>query len=107
MNEVYKALAHPLRRQILARLRDRAHSAGEIADIFDIAKPTLSGHLNVLKSADLVSVERRSQTLLYRINNSVLEETLAGLMELFQINEETVMSMKSGKTATVKRGKTP
>ncbi|MEM8770243.1 MAG: autorepressor SdpR family transcription factor [Pseudomonadota bacterium] len=88
MNDIYKALAHPVRRQILAALRERAHSAGEIADLFSIAKPTLSGHLNVMKNADLVSVERRGQTLIYRVNISVLEDALANLMDMFKIGAE-------------------
>jgi DNA-binding transcriptional ArsR family regulator len=47
-----------------------------------VAKPTLSGHFNVLKAADLISVERRGTTLLYRLNLSVMEEAIAALMEL-------------------------
>ena len=81
MQDVYKALAHPVRRQILAMLRERAHTAGELADAFDLSKPTLSGHFNVLREADLVSVERSGVTLNYRINLSVAEEALTGLME--------------------------
>ena len=59
MNEVFEALAHPVRRDILKLLRRKAMSAGEIAEHFPIAKATLSGHFNVLKNADLVSTERQ------------------------------------------------
>lgn len=87
MQNAYKALAHPVRRQILALLRERAHTAGELADAFDLAKPTLSGHFAVLREADLVTIERQGVTLIYRINLSVAEEALAGLMEMLQIGE--------------------
>lgn len=101
MQDVYKALAHPVRRQILAMLRERAHTAGELADAFDLSKPTLSGHFNVLREADLVSVERSGVTLNYRINLSVAEEALTGLMELFQIGDET---LRTKSAATRRKG---
>lgn len=63
-------------------------SAGELAEQVDVSKPTLSGHLKVLKAAGLVSVDRKGSTLLYRINLSVVEEALAGLIELFQFGSE-------------------
>lgn len=84
-NDVYAALSSPVRRQILSLLRDQALTAGDIASKVTIAKPTLSGHLNVLKAADLVSVERDGAKMIYRINLSVAEDALTGLMDLFQI----------------------
>jgi DNA-binding transcriptional ArsR family regulator len=82
MYDVFDALAHPVRRRILKMLRSRAMSAGEIADKFDLAKPTLSGHFAVLKAADLVSTERQGTTIIYRIKLSALEEAAVGLMNL-------------------------
>ncbi|MEI9994857.1 MAG: autorepressor SdpR family transcription factor [Rhizomicrobium sp.] len=82
MSDVFDALAHPVRRKILKLLRRRAMSAGELADRFDLAKPTLSGHFAVLKAADLVSAERQGTTILYRVNMSVLEEAAAAMMDL-------------------------
>ena len=82
MNDVFDALAHPVRRKVLKLLRKRAMSAGDIADQFDLAKPTLSGHFAVLKAADLVTTERQGTTILYRVNMSVLEEATAALMDL-------------------------
>ncbi len=58
-------------------LRKRAMSAGEIAERFDLAKPTLSGHFAVLKAADLVSTERQGTTIIYHVKMSVLEEAAA------------------------------
>jgi DNA-binding transcriptional ArsR family regulator len=57
-------------------------SAGELAEHFTIAKPTLSGHFAVLKTADLVTTERQGTTIIYRLNMSVMEEALAAFMAL-------------------------
>ena len=82
MSDVFGALAHPVRRKILNLLRKGAMSAGDLAAHFDLAKPTLSGHFAVLKTADLVTAERKGTTILYRLNMSVLEEALAALMSI-------------------------
>jgi DNA-binding transcriptional ArsR family regulator len=82
MYDAFDALAHPVRRKILKMLRTRPMSAGEIAEKFDLAKPTLSGHFAVLKSADLVSTERKGTSIIYRVKMSALEEAAAGLMDL-------------------------
>jgi ArsR family transcriptional regulator len=83
MSEVYKALADPTRRRIIQLLREKEMSAGEIADNFDLAKPTLSGHFAVLRAADLVQTEKHGTTITYRLNLSVLEEALMALMDGF------------------------
>ncbi|HEX2590881.1 MAG TPA: metalloregulator ArsR/SmtB family transcription factor [Rhizomicrobium sp.] len=82
MSDVFDALAHPTRRKIVGLLRRQAMSAGDIADKLDIAKPTLSRHLSVMKAADLVDLERQGTSLIYRLNVSVVEETLVALMNL-------------------------
>jgi DNA-binding transcriptional ArsR family regulator len=82
MADRFAALAHPTRREILRLLRGGPLSAGDLARHFDLAKPTLSGHFNVLKAAELISAERRGTTLLYRLNLSVVEEAISALMEL-------------------------
>jgi ArsR family transcriptional regulator, arsenate/arsenite/antimonite-responsive transcriptional repressor len=63
-------------------LRAQPMSAGEIAGHFDLTKPTLSVHFAKLKEAELVTVERRGTSLIYYLNASLLEETLAGLLSL-------------------------
>jgi DNA-binding transcriptional ArsR family regulator len=60
-----KALAAPRRRQILALVRDGERSAGEIASQFDVTRPAVSQHLNVLKEAGLVSERRDGTRRLY------------------------------------------
>ena len=87
MNEVFRALADPTRREILRRLRDREMTAGELAACFPLAKSTLSGHFNVLKAADLVRTERRKQAVVYALNASVVEEALASVMSLLHIGD--------------------
>jgi DNA-binding transcriptional ArsR family regulator len=92
MSEVYKALADPTRRRILELLREREMSAGELAEHFDLAKPTLSGHFAVLKAADLVQSEKHGTTITYRLNISVLEEALLALMNGFRLGGKGMTS---------------
>ena len=83
MNEVFKALSDPTRREILRSLRQRDHTAGELAGFFPVSKSTLSGHFNVLKAADLIAQDKRGTTVTYRLNASVFEEVVAHLFDLF------------------------
>ncbi len=85
MAEVYKALADPTRRRILQMLREKEMTAGEIANCFDLAKPTLSGHFAVLKEAGLIQADKVGVTITYHLNVSVLEEALMALMDGFKL----------------------
>ncbi len=80
LNDVFKALSDPTRREILELLRDRDRTAGEIADRFDLARSTLSGHFNVLKYAGLIVAERQGTSIVYSLNVSVFEEAVAALL---------------------------
>ena len=82
MDEVFKALRDPTRRQILHLLRESSLTAGEIADEFNISKPSISHHLDLLKRADLVHVEREGQFLRYHLNTTVVEELLSWVLAL-------------------------
>lgn len=82
MADVFKALAHPVRRQILKVLRDGPMTAGELADRFPVSKPTMSGHFAALKEAGLVRAERHGTTIRYRLNAGAAEEAIALIMEL-------------------------
>ena len=86
--DVFTAISNPVRRDILALLRDGDRTAGEIAAHFELSKPTLSGHFNVLKEAGLVLAERRGTQILYSLNLSLLEGALLGLMRRVSRNEE-------------------
>ncbi len=85
---VFKALASPVRRDILKRLRAGPMSAGDIADLYDFTKPTLSGHFKVLKEAELVTAERNGTSIFYRLNVSVADEIVAMVMDIFKAEEE-------------------
>lgn len=84
---MFKALADPTRREILALLRKGPRTAGDIADRFPQSRSTLSAHFNVLKAADLVIAERSGQTIVYRLNLSVVEESLSGLLAVFGVGD--------------------
>lgn len=85
MDKVFKALSDPTRRRILQLLREREMTAGELAERFDLSKPTLSGHFAVLREADLVSADKLGTSITYRLNVSTLEEALLGFAEVFGI----------------------
>ena len=78
MDKVFKAMADPTRRRILELLREREMTAGELAEHFDLSKPTLSGHFAVLREADLVTSEKAGTSITYRLNISVLEQAVLG-----------------------------
>ena len=73
MNNAFKALADPTRRKILELLSDKDLNAGEIADYFNISKPSISHHLGILKNAELISDERQGQNIVYSLNTTVFE----------------------------------
>jgi len=76
MNRVFKALSDPTRRRVLQLLRRGPLSAGELADQFEVSKPTMSAHFSVLLEADLIAAEKHGRTILYRLKLSVLEDAL-------------------------------
>ncbi len=62
-------------------------SAGEIAERFDLALSSLSGHLKVLRETDLIQGDRAGSTINYHLNLNILEESLHSLLEMFKLNE--------------------
>ena len=82
MNRLFKALNDPTRRKILKILQDHDCTAGEIADAFDISKPSISHHLDVLKQADLIRGKRDGQFISYSINTTVLEEAANWFLDM-------------------------
>ncbi|MDP8208373.1 MAG: autorepressor SdpR family transcription factor [Candidatus Electryonea clarkiae] len=87
MSDVYKALSDPKRREILKLLRKDDMRAGEIAEYFNFAKPTLSGHFNILKQTNLVVTERVRTTITYSLNVSVFEETIGSILDFFRVGD--------------------
>ena len=82
MNDLFKALNDPTRRRILELLRKQSLTAGEIADRCDVAKPTVSHHLELLMRAELVEQEREGQFRRYHLNTSVVEDVMLWLSKL-------------------------
>lgn len=76
MQDVFKALSDPTRRQILELLSKRSMSAGEIADSFAISKPSISHHLSILKASGLIYDERHGQSIIYSLNMTVFQDVL-------------------------------
>jgi DNA-binding transcriptional ArsR family regulator len=84
MSAVFKALGHPARRQIVSMLQKRPMTSGEIAAAFDMAWPSVTGHLAALKEADLVDTEREGNSVRYRLNISAVEEAIGFLLAITQ-----------------------
>jgi DNA-binding transcriptional ArsR family regulator len=82
MTDVFKALAHPVRREVLRALRSGPKPAGELAEAFPVSKPTMSGHFAILRDANLILAERDGTTIRYRLNVGVADEAIAWLMQL-------------------------
>ena len=75
-NDAFKALSDNTRRKILDLLKEKDMTAGDIADYFQITKPSISHHLSILKQAGLVSDERKGQFIYYSLNTSVFEDVV-------------------------------
>ena len=82
LQQTLKALADPIRREILNILKAGRMSAGEITDHFPVTGASISRHLSVLKDADLVRDTREGQFIFYELNASVLEEMLLWVKDL-------------------------
>ena len=77
-----RALADPIRREILNLLKGGKLSAGEITDHFDVTAASISRHLSVLKEADLIRDQRVGKFIYYELNASVLEEIMLWITDL-------------------------
>jgi DNA-binding transcriptional ArsR family regulator len=83
-SNVFKALSHPIRRDVLKYLRDGPVAAGDLAKRFDVSWPTMSRHMSVLKDAGLVTTERVGTSVRYHINTTVLEDAAGALLALVE-----------------------
>jgi ArsR family transcriptional regulator, arsenate/arsenite/antimonite-responsive transcriptional repressor len=82
VNVLFKALNDETRRKILELLKEKDMTAGEIADEFNISKPSISHHLELLKNADLITSDRKGQFIIYSINTTILEDLLGWVIKL-------------------------
>jgi DNA-binding transcriptional ArsR family regulator len=95
-NKAFKALADPTRREILSLLRKGEMKAGDLAERFDMTKPSMSHHFAVLKDADLVTSRREGQQIWYGLNTTVVQDLMAWARDLIG---------NDGVSAEKKRGK--
>lgn len=82
MKKIFKALDDPTRRKILDMLKTKDLTAGEIAEHFDMQKPSVSYHLDLLRQAELVVSVKKGQYVYYSLSTSVLEDIIGWLMNL-------------------------
>ncbi len=87
-SNAFKALADPTRREILRLLRQGEMTAGDLAERFDMTKPTMSHHFAVLKEADLLTSRRDGQTIWYGLNTTVVQDLMAWAMDLMGGNDD-------------------
>ncbi|WP_010233571.1 autorepressor SdpR family transcription factor [Clostridium arbusti] len=87
INLSFKALADPTRRKIIILLKEKDLTAGEIAEHFNMTKPSISHHLNALKQASLVTDERKGQNIYYSLNTTVLQEVTNWFFNVTHVNE--------------------
>ena len=74
--ELFRAFSHPCRREVVRMLRRKSMSAGEIASCFDMAQPSVSRHLDVLKQAGAVTVKKKGTQVIYSLNLEALQDML-------------------------------
>jgi DNA-binding transcriptional ArsR family regulator len=98
-NDAFKALADPTRREILRLLRHGEQTAGELAEQFEMSKPSMSHHFSVLKAADLITARRQGQQIVYALNTTVMQDVLAIVWDLFA---EKKAKAPSGRAASSK-----
>ena len=82
MNLLFKALNDETRRQIVDLLKEKDMNAGEIADEFNISKPSISHHLDILKRAYLIIGVKKGQFIVYSLNTTILEDLLKWIITL-------------------------
>lgn len=88
MKDVFKAFADPTRRQILTLLKEGDLTAGEISKHFEISKPSISQHLNILKQAELVYDNKVGQYIYYTLNTTVFQELVSWTIEFIDKGEQ-------------------
>lgn len=81
LNQAFKALSDPTRRKILDLLKEKDLTAGEIAEHFNMTKPSISRHLSLLKQAELVWDERQGQYIYYSLNTTVFHDLMKWVLQ--------------------------
>jgi len=84
MNNIFKALDDPTRRQIVDLLKNGDMTAGEIANEFSISKPSITYHLDLLRQGGLITSQKKGQFVLYTLDTAVIDETVKWFFELIK-----------------------
>ena len=88
LTKVFTALSDETRRKMLVLLKKGSMNAGEIADHFDMSKPSITFHLKILKEAELVDSKKKGQFVIYTLRVSVFEETMMLFMNMLMKGEK-------------------
>ncbi len=88
MGDVFKALGDPTRREILELLKEGPLNAGEIAEQFNMTKPSISHHLSILKACGLIRDERQGQNIIYHLNSTVMQDMIAWFYSFKEDDED-------------------
>ena len=86
---VFKALSDDTRREILHMLQKGDLTAGEISSPFEMTRPSISHHLNILKQANLVQDVRQGQNIYYSLNTTVFQDVIGWFYELLGVSRKT------------------
>ena len=85
MGDIYKAIADPIRREILNLLKENDLTVNEIVENFNISQPSISNHLTILKNAGLITSEKSGRHIYYSLNMTVLEESFKWFLSLISM----------------------
>lgn len=100
LEETFKAMSDPVRREILSALKNGKLSAGEISSKFDMTGAAISYHLNILKKADLISESRYKNFIYYRLNTTVLDDVILWIKGL---EENTAADLAASTDTSTKK----
>jgi DNA-binding transcriptional ArsR family regulator len=88
LTKVFTALSDETRRKMLLLLKKGSLNAGEIAEHFDMSKPSITFHLKILKNAELVDSKKKGQFVIYTLRVSVFEEAMMLFMSMLKTGEK-------------------
>ena len=92
---LFRALADPTRRQILAILRDGRRSVGDLATNFHTSRPAISKHLRVLREARLVKDTPEGTSRMCELNSEPLKDIDAWLHEYERFWDRSLARLKA------------
>ena len=82
--DVFRGLAHPLRREVLAHLKHKERTVGELLELLggSVAMPTLSRHLSILRDSGLVRQQKDGHSRIYRLQRTGSQKATKWLSQL-------------------------